>query len=32
MTGTINAPITALAKAFADRGIEDDAQENSVLY
>ena len=29
--GTINAAIVALAKAFADRGIEDGVQVNSVL-
>ena len=29
--GTINAAIAALAKAFADRGIEDGVQVNSVL-
>jgi len=29
--GTINAAIVALAKAFSDRGIEDDVQVNSVL-
>src|SRR5580658_5945849 len=29
--GTINAAIIALAKAFADRGIEDGVQVNSVL-
>lgn len=29
--GTINAAIAALAKAFSDRGIEDDEQVNSVL-
>jgi 3-oxoacyl-[acyl-carrier protein] reductase len=29
--GTINAAISALAKAFADRGIEDGVQVNSVL-
>jgi 3-oxoacyl-[acyl-carrier protein] reductase len=29
--GTINAAIIALAKAFSDRGIEDDVQVNSVL-
>ena len=29
--GTINAAIAALAKAFSDRGIEDDVQVNSVL-
>jgi 3-oxoacyl-[acyl-carrier protein] reductase len=29
--GTINAAITALAKAFADRGIQDGVQVNSVL-
>jgi len=29
--GTINAAITALAKAFADRGIEDGVQVNSLL-
>jgi NAD(P)-dependent dehydrogenase (short-subunit alcohol dehydrogenase family) len=29
--GTINAAISALAKAFSDRGIEDGVQVNSVL-
>lgn len=29
--GTINAAIVALAKAFADRGLEDGVQVNSVL-
>jgi NAD(P)-dependent dehydrogenase (short-subunit alcohol dehydrogenase family) len=29
--GTINAAIIAMAKAFADRGISDDVQVNSVL-
>lgn len=29
--GTINAAIAALAKAFADRGIEDEVQVNSVM-
>jgi len=31
MSSTINAAIVALAKAFADRGIEDGVQVNSVL-
>jgi NAD(P)-dependent dehydrogenase (short-subunit alcohol dehydrogenase family) len=29
--GTVNAAIIALAKAFADRGIQDGVQVNSVL-